>query len=372
MFFSSEFYSSLIAHRSLLLSRSSLITPSSVACFLMPNIVSVPSANAGQLAAERVFRLIRRDLIAVEEEFERQARSNIQIIAHIGRYLHQAGGKRVRPALLLLATKVFREESDEAIIKLATVMEFLHTATLVHDDIIDGAEIRRGRRAVSTQWGNNTAVLMGDWLYMSAFETALEQRDLAILDALTEATRKMTEGELIQLTLVGNIRITEEQHLDIVQRKTGHLFSASCRVGAILGRATKTERQALADYGIYLGIAFQLTDDLLDFTSDSEKLGKPVLSDLREGKVTLPLIRLLAAHPEFSPVVRAAMEEEPGEATQTKKVLALLDEYGELDRARRDAYSYAERARDSLALLPDNQYRRALEDIAQFIVERDR
>jgi len=337
----------------------------------MPNLVSAPS-NATQLAAERIFRLVRRELAAVEEEFERQARSNIQIIAHIGRYLHQAGGKRVRPALLILSAKVFGEETDDAVIRLATVMELLHLATLVHDDIIDGAEMRRGRRAVSTQWGNNTAVLMGDWLYMSAFETALHQRNLAILDSLTEATRKMTEGELIQLTLIGNIRITEEQHLDIVRRKTGFLFSACCRVGGILRGASETEQLALADYGMNLGIAFQLTDDLLDFTSDSEKLGKPVLSDLREGKLTLPLIRLLEAHPELNAVVRGAMEEEARNTEQAEKVLALLGEYGELEAARGDAYIFATRAREALAVLPDNQYRRALEEIAQFIVDRDR
>ena len=337
----------------------------------MPNLVSAPS-NATQLAAERIFRLVRRELAAVEEEFERQARSNIQIIAHIGRYLHQAGGKRVRPALLILSAKVFGEETDDAVIRLATVMELLHLATLVHDDIIDGAEMRRGRRAVSTQWGNNTAVLMGDWLYMSAFETALHQRNLAILDSLTEATRKMTEGELIQLTLIGNIRITEEQHLDIVRRKTGFLFSACCRVGGILRGASETEQLALADYGMNLGIAFQLTDDLLDFTSDSEKLGKPVLSDLREGKLTLPLIRLLEAHPELNAVVRGAMEEEARNTEQAEKVLALLGEYGELEAARGDAYIFPTRAREALAVLPDNQYRRALEEIAQFIVDRDR
>lgn len=338
----------------------------------MPDLVSASFSLAAQLAAERVFRLIRRELLAVDEEFERQARSNIQIIANIGNYLHQAGGKRVRPALLILAAKVFGEEADDSLIRLATVMEFIHTATLVHDDIIDGAEMRRGRRAVSSQWGNNTAVLIGDWLYMSAFETALQQRNLAILDTLTEATRKMTEGELIQLTLIGNIRITEDQHFDIVRRKTGYLFSASCRVGGIHRGASETEQLALADYGVNLGIAFQLTDDLLDFTSDTEKLGKPVLSDLREGKLTLPLIRLTAAHPELIPVIRAAMEEEAGETKPAEEVLALLEEYGELERARRDAYIFAGRAREALSILPDNAYRRALEDIAQYIVERDR
>jgi octaprenyl-diphosphate synthase len=242
---------------------------------------------------------------------------------------------------------------------MATVMELLHTATLLHDDIIDGAEMRSGRRAVSAQWGNDTAVLMGDWIYMSAFETALRQRNLEILDTLTEATRKMTEGELIQLTLIGNIRITEDQHLNIVRRKTGFLFSSSCRVGGILRGASDTERAALADYGMSLGIAFQLTDDLLDFTSDSEKLGKPVLSDLKEGKLTLPLIRLLVSHPEFGPTVREAMDEEPGQTVLSGKVLELLAEYGELDRARRDANSMLSGRGLPLSILPDNQYRRA-------------
>jgi octaprenyl-diphosphate synthase len=278
----------------------------------------------------------------------------------------------VRPALLILSAKIFSEEIDSSVIQMATVMEFLHTATLVHDDVIDGAEVRRGRQAVSTQWGNETAVLMGDWLYMSAFETALQQRNLALLDVLTEATRRMTEGELIQLALIGNMRITEDQHLDIISRKTGHLFSASCHVGGILHGASDEERRALANYGLYLGIAFQLIDDLLDFTSDVAKLGKPVLSDLREGKVTLPLIRLLRDHPQFGPTVRAAMEETAGENRLAKQVLALLDEYGELDQAREEAYAYAIRAQESLMVLPDNRYRRTLNDIAQFIVERDR
>ncbi len=338
----------------------------------MANILSALAQREMQATAQAIFSSIQSEMDAVEEEFERQARSNIQIITRIGQYLYQTGGKRVRPALLILSAKIFGEEVDKAVIQMATVMEFLHTATLVHDDVIDGAEMRRGRQAVSTQWGNETAVLMGDWLYMSAFETALQQRNLAILDALTDATRKMTEGELIQLALVGNMRITEEQHLEIVTRKTGYLFSASCRVGGILRGANEEERRALADYGLHLGIAFQLVDDLLDFTSDSTKLGKPVLSDLREGKVTLPLIRLLRKQPQFSSLVRAAMEEPAGETRLAKQVLSLLDEYGELEGAREEAYVYATRAQEALAIFPDNRYRRALNDIAQFIVERDR
>ncbi len=207
---------------------------------------------------------------------------------------------------------------------------------------------------------------------MSAYETALKQRDLDILDTLTEATRKMTEGELIQLTLVGNTRITEEQHLDIVRRKTGYLFSAACRIGAILKGASERDRCALAEYGLNLGVAFQLVDDLLDFTSESKTLGKPVLSDLREGKLTLPLIRLLAREPKFVEVVGSAMDEEPDSTSRAARVLGLLEEYGELDKARADAYAYAARAQDAVSELPDNKFRRALVDIAQFIVERDR
>jgi octaprenyl-diphosphate synthase len=338
----------------------------------MANILSAPAQRETQTTAQEIFGLIQSEMDAVEREFEKQARSDIQLITRIGQYLYRTGGKRVRPALLILSAKIFGEEVNAAVIQMAMVMEFLHTATLVHDDVIDGAEMRRGRQAVSAQWGNETAVLMGDWLYMSAFEIALQQRNLAILDALTDTTRKMTEGELLQLALVGNMRITEDQHLEIVARKTGYLFSASCRVGGILRGSNEEERRALGDYGLYLGIAFQLVDDLLDFISDSTKLGKPVLSDLREGKVTLPLIRLLRKQPQFSSLVRAAMEEPAGETILAKQVLALLDEYGELDRAREEAYAYAARAQEALTIFPDNRYRRALNDIAQFIVERDR
>jgi octaprenyl-diphosphate synthase len=338
----------------------------------MLNIVTASSTIKAKITARQIFRLIEGEMAAVEAEFERQAHSNIQIVTHIGRYLHQTGGKRVRPALLILAAKIFGEEVESHIIEMAAVMEFLHTATLVHDDIIDGAEVRRGYRTVASEWGNHNAVLMGDWLYMSAFETALRQRNLEILDVLTEATRKMTEGELIQLTLLGDVRISEEQHLDIVRRKTAFLFSASCRIGGILRGASELEKLALADYGLNLGIAFQLIDDLLDFTSDVEKLGKPVLSDLREGKVTLPLIRLLKHQSQFAPCVKAAMYEEPGRNEKAAEVLSLLEANGKLEVARQEAVTYITRAQHALSVLPDNQYRRALSDVAQFIIERDR
>src|SRR3954471_3515232 len=241
------------------------------------------------LAAKRIFGAIAGELQAVEEEFERQACSNIQVIAYIGEHLRRSGGKRVRPALTILSNHaVGGNGSNQSSIRMATVMEFLHTATLVHDDIIDKAETRRNRPSVNALYGNETAVLMGDWLYMSAFETSLAERSLPILDILTSVTRKMTEGEILQLTLLGEAEVSEAQYFDVLKRKTAYLFSASCEIGAILGGASEQQQVALRDYGLNLGTAFQLIGDLLDFTSSEEALGKASGADLLGGKVTLP------------------------------------------------------------------------------------
>src|SRR5918911_258145 len=251
-----------------------------------------------QVTARRIFSLIASEMAEVEAEFERQARSNIQVIAYIGGYLRASGGKRVRPALTILSNYVVGGDgASYSSIRMAAVMEFLHTATLVHDDIIDNAETRRNRPSINSRFGNQTAVLMGDWLYMSAFETSLAERSLQFLDILTAATRKMTEGELLQLTTLGSTEITEEEYLDILQRKTAYLFSACCEIGAVMGGADATQQEALRRYGMNLGTAFQLVDDLLDFTASEEVLGKAAGVDLLEGKLTLPLIYLLESDP---------------------------------------------------------------------------
>src|SRR6476619_6420268 len=204
-----------------------------------------------RISARRIFSLIANELQQVELEFERQARSNVQVIDYLGEYLRASGGKRVRPALTILSTyAVGGHRARYNSIRMATVMEFLHTPTLVHDDIIDHADTRRNRPTVNALYGNETAVLMGDWLYMSAFETSLAERSLAILDILTQVTRKMTEGELLQLTLLGKAEITEEQYLDVLKRKTAFLFSASCEIGAILGEADANQQSALREYGL--------------------------------------------------------------------------------------------------------------------------
>jgi octaprenyl-diphosphate synthase len=237
-----------------------------------------------RISARRIFSLISNELMQVELEFERQARSNVQVIDYLGEYLRASGGKRVRPALTILSNyAVGGDGSRYNSIRMATVMEFLHTATLVHDDIIDKADVRRKRPTVNALYGNETAVLMGDWLYMSAFETSLAERSLPILDILTRVTRKMTEGELLQLTLVGDATVSEAQYLDVLQRKTAYLFSASCEIGAILGGAGEQQQTALREYGLNLGTAFQLTVDLLDFSSSDETLGKAAGADLLGG-----------------------------------------------------------------------------------------
>src|SRR5437868_7291869 len=200
-------------------------------------------AEEARISARRIFSLIANELHQVEIEFERQARSNVQAIAYLGDYLRKSGGKRVRPALAILSNyAVGGDGSRYNSIRMATVMEFLHTATLVHDDIIDNSEMRRNRPTINAQYGNQTAVLMGDWLYMSAFETSLAERSLTILDILTAVTRQMTEGELLQLTLLGRTDISEAQYFDVIARKTAYLFSACCEIGSLLGSASADQQ----------------------------------------------------------------------------------------------------------------------------------
>src|SRR5882762_6439174 len=288
-----------------------------------------------RVSARRIFSMIANELGLVEIEFEKQARSNIQVIAYLGDYLRGSGGKRVRPALTLLSTfAVGGDASKSNVIRMATVMEFLHTATLVHDDIIDNADTRRNRPTVNALYGNETAVLMGDWLYMSAFETSLAERSLPILDILTRVTRKMTEGELLQLTTLGRTDISEQQYLDIIQRKTAFLFSACCEVGAILGGASEPEQKALAHYGMNLGMAFQLTDDLLDFTSTENALGKGAGVDLLGGKVTLPLIYLIASEASARELVQTVMSEASYESVPRRELLAAVEAVGAIEKAR--------------------------------------
>lgn len=324
-------------------------------------------------AKTRVFDLISCELALVEDEFERQASSNIQVIDYLGDYLRASGGKRVRPALLILANyAVGGKGSDDNVIRLATVMEMLHTATLVHDDIIDNADIRRSRASVNARFGNQAAVLMGDWLYMSAFETTVAERSLEIIDILTRLTRKMTEGELIQLTRIGRLDITESEYFDILRRKTAFLFSGCCEVGAILGGATHEEQEALRDYGMDLGIAFQLSDDVLDVSAETDALGKAAGSDLLEGKLTLPLIYLLEKQPAMKAKLEKIMFDGDYSSLSRGELKSMLAENNILERVVDRANDYARRAKKSLEVLPASEYGSCLNDAASFVIARNR
>jgi octaprenyl-diphosphate synthase len=308
----------------------------------------------------------------VEEELTRQASSQIPLIESIGQYICRSGGKRVRPAILLLGSQMCGYDGPIGS-KLGAVIEMIHSATLVHDDIIDNASVRRGRASVNAQWGNEITVLMGDWLYMTSFRLALGERQFKVLDVLIEATRKMIEGELIQLTLNGNLDITEEQHLDISMRKTAFLFSASSQLGAILGSADDEKEECLRLYGLNVGLAFQLVDDVLDLTSNESTLGKPVGSDLKEGKLTLPLIYLMRdGEQRHRELVKKALRENNSNASVMDEVIQLVREHKMSDRVLEKAHDYAQKARNCLEDFPSSKARDALMAIPDYIVERDR
>ncbi len=326
-----------------------------------------------KLIAKRFFDLIKADMARVEDEFENQTKSNIQVVNYLGDYLRASGGKRLRPALLILAYRALGgNQPNDSVIRLAAVMEMLHTATLVHDDIIDNASVRRNRMSLNARFGNQTAVLMGDWLYMSAFETSLRERSLEILDILTELTRKMTEGELTQLTMLGRTDITEREYFDILQRKTAYLFSACCEIGAILGNAGEEQKISLRDYGKNLGIAFQLADDLLDFTADEEQLGKASGADLLEGKLTLPLIMLSEADAATAKTLEGIMRAGSYTDGSRKQLLDNLNQTGVLAETRKIAYDFSVKAQKNLEVLPKTEYRLALEEIPTYMIERSK
>jgi octaprenyl-diphosphate synthase len=328
----------------------------------------VPTKN---LTGRQIFDLLKDDLQKVEEEFCQQTISNVPAITEIGQYLQEGGGKRLRPALVLLASKLCGY-SGPAVIRLGAVVELIHTATLVHDDIIDGADTRRGRPSTNSRWGNHMSVLAGDWLYMQAFNVSLAERQFKLLDLLIGLTQVMVEGEMLQLTLLRKRHITEDEYFELSYRKTACLFSACLRLGAILGRQTEGIEMKLGSYGINLGLAFQLVDDLLDFTSTENKLGKPVGSDLREGKLTLPLIYLLQRCGEDEAAKVSRVLDEGGfQSVSFAEILDLMERHGALRRARDKARDLAEQARSVLDAFADSPYKDALRSLPEFILDRE-
>ncbi len=333
--------------------------------------MTVPVRSAAGLEdASRHLELIAEKLEATEEVFRRCLASDVSFVSEAGDYIFAGGGKRMRPALVLLTAQLLERDSDEEV-TYAAVVELIHNATLVHDDIIDNAALRRGQPTVSRVWGNSKTVLLGDWLYTTAMQMALSHGNLEIVRRLCGATLRMTEGELLSLERQSSIRLSASEYFDIIDRKTADLFAAASSVPALMAPARPAVDHALQRYGRTLGICFQLVDDLLDFTARESELGKPVLSDLKEGKLTLPLILVLERGGlERRALIAAVLEDRAFTRVAEQEILDLVVSEGTLQEVREMARGYADRARDELEGLPPSEAREALELAPDFVLNR--
>jgi octaprenyl-diphosphate synthase len=321
--------------------------------------------------AAEVFDLLRDDLAAIEQEFSRQSASNVEVITDIAQYLIAGGGKRIRPLLLLLSAKALGC-TNQSRIRLGAVVEMLHTATLVHDDIIDEADTRRGRPSSNTTWGNAKCVLAGDWLYMQSFSSAFEERNFRVLELLISLTQQMVEGELLQIEKLGHL-INEEEYFDLIFRKTACLFQVSMQLGAAITHSGDEMESQLGEYGRNLGLAFQIVDDVLDLTAAEDVLGKPVASDLREGKATLAVIHALERGTGADrEAIRTVLADRSFARVSHPEILEILQRHGSIDYAMDTACAYAEAARLTIADLPDTEAKRALLWVPGFVTSRDR
>ena len=323
------------------------------------------------ITAREVFDLIQDELEQVEKKIAAESVASVDAVTAIGQYLQSSGGKRLRPSLLLLSAKLAGDGGATAI-QLGAVVELIHTATLLHDDVIDAAETRRGRPSTNMKWGNHTCVLAGDWLYMQAFQIALRERQFQILDLLIGLTQIMVEGELLQLERIGRIDVTEADCMELVDRKTARLFSVCARLGALAGRGDAQMQDKLGEYAWNLGMAFQLVDDVLDFTAREKTLGKPVGGDLREGKVTLPLVYALErATASEQRLVETVLRQRNYEEAPFAGILALLDKYRCIERVKERAQAFTDKARRIINEFPESPYQRALLAVTELVTERD-
>lgn len=334
-----------------------------------PSLAVAPSVPAGA-GANRFLPLVADRLEATEEILRARIASDVPFIEDAGSYLLEGGGKRVRPALLLLASQMLRVEGDEDL-TYAAVVELIHTGSLIHDDIIDEATLRRGREAVHRVWDNSRTVLLGDWLYTTSMKMALSHDRLEVVRRLCDATCRMTEGELLVLERLGATNVTNEEYFDIIERKTAHLFAAACSIPALKNGNLPEAEVALNAYGRALGLCFQLVDDILDFTAKEEELGKPVLSDLKGGKLTLPLI-LVLPRLDFGRrrLIEQVLEDRDFSRTQPEEILALVAEEGSLEEVRELAASYASAAHLALEGFPPSEAREALDFAPEFVLNR--
>ncbi|MFQ6070876.1 MAG: polyprenyl synthetase family protein [Candidatus Aminicenantales bacterium] len=317
-----------------------------------------------------LYNSIQGELNKVENLLLSIARSPNKLISEVGEYLFQKKGKRIRPALLILCSRLFDYKGEEHI-ALSAVVEIIHTASLIHDDIVDKSTMRRGRQTIHAKWGPNVTVLLGDYLYIKSIELALKSSYSQVIELLAETSARMIEGEIYEYYMSGNLETSEEDYLQIINKKTASLFSASCQLGGIVGNATELEKQSLADYGTKLGMSFQVIDDLLDYTGEEKTLGKPVLSDLKEGRITLPLIYTLRKDGSTNQKrIKRILESKNLEKESQEEIIDIISSNGALDYTFEKAKEFSEDSKKSISLFPDSIYRDALCHFADFILTR--
>jgi octaprenyl-diphosphate synthase len=321
---------------------------------------------------EAIGVLVAERLRAVERMFRANLASPLHLVDEVGEFVADGGGKRIRPTVHLLCARMCGYDGPHDVV-LATVVELIHGATLIHDDILDEATTRRGRPSVNSRFGNSVTVLFGDYMFAKAMELALVAKSLAVMERLTDVTLRMTEGEMLQTRYVGRIDLDVRDYLDLIDRKTAALFACACELAGVIAGADAERRRALADYGRHLGTAFQLVDDLLDLVGDEATLGKPAGRDLREGKATLAVLELVASgSPRAGEDARRAMAGGRGAGAALARLHAALRDGGALDRVRERARFHARLAVGELARFDDGPARRALESLPGLLLDRDR
>jgi octaprenyl-diphosphate synthase len=332
----------------------------------------VATPTLERVLKERVAALVGEDLAAVEVEIRRELNSAVPLIQEMGSYIAGAGGKRLRPILLLLAARLAEYRGPRAV-RLACVVELLHTATLIHDDVVDEAPLRRGRPSANAQWGVDASVLVGDHLYSKSFAMLVRDNDRGVMETLARATVSMTEAEVFQLQLKRSGLTSEADYTRIITQKTASFMSACCRIGALLGVLPPEQTEALTRYGLDIGIAFQISDDALDFDADQDRLGKAIGADLREGKRTLPLIAMLERVPPMEAErVRALLRRRTLETAEIEDIRRLVLEAEGAEYARARAQAFAQAAKGDLEVFAPSEERETLSLVADFVVDRDR
>lgn len=313
--------------------------------------------------------LVENDFNAVNQEIIAQLHSRVALVEDIGQYITEAGGKRLRPLLALLAANALMYQGEEHI-RLAVIIEFIHTATLLHDDVVDMSTLRRGLPTANAEWGNASSVLVGDFLYSRAFQMLVALGDMSIMDLLSVTTNQIAEGEVFQLVKAGDPTTTRADYLQIIRDKTAILFAAALKAAASIAKASPQQQQALYDYGLDLGLAFQLADDLLDYQGDSQTMGKNIGDDLAEGKATLPLIFSMENnHDGSADVVINAIKNKSSE--QLNDIIALVKSNGALKHTEQLAQHYVDSAIARLSVLDDSPYKKGLEQLAVFSLHRE-